>query len=415
MLRREFLYSSLGWTAATLFGPGLKLGQSLALEASTTLPLVQARMSDALCQSYLINTKIFFNKSAYAHTDAVMDLLKRLGVRGVREKMTVGRSVGTQMQKYAMPLLAEAGIRWHGTVAEVADWEQATFANKEVMDLLTSYYYPRMGNDLSTLMHSFGGCNEVDNRRNGSEWATHARVMQQALWDQAKANPTTRNIPVAGPSTRTDVTATRAADLGDLSAMCDMGNGHLYNKGTSPTREIDEHLGVLRPVFPHVADWIMTETGYNNSPQDNLGKTIPEFASATYAPRAVCDFFTRNTAYCRFELMDDPNAIDYTSQTTINNTSVRDAHFGLVAMTKTTVGESTPDTWREKPEFQTMARFMGLLADRGSVFTPDGLNVQVSGGGSDLQQLLLQKRDGRHYLILWRDVAVATFYPDAKP
>ena len=36
-------------------------------------------------------------------------------------------------------------------------------------------------------------------------------------------------------------------------------------------------------------------------------------------------------------------------------------------------------------------------------------------GGDDLQQTLVQKRDGRHYLLLWRDVDVATAYPDAAP
>jgi hypothetical protein len=189
----------------------------------------------------------------------------------------------------------------------------------------------------------------------------------------------------------------------------------MYNKGTSPTREIDEHLDILRPCFPGIKDYIFTETGYNNSPADRLGKPVPEFASAISAVRGICDFFKRNSVYGRFELLDDPNRIDYTSQETINRTAVRDAHFGLVAMTKDTVKESTPDTWRKKAEFYSTKHLLGLLADPGPAFTPAPLALSVTGGGSDLQQILLQKRNGKHYLILWRDVQVSELFPEATP
>ncbi len=414
-LRTGFAAGSLAVVSATtgMRGP---LGSSQPAFADVTPPLVPARMAEDLCGSYLINTKLFYATKVYKHTDAVIDLLKELGARGIREHVTVGKSIGTRNQQYAMPVLAAAGCRWHGTVGNVTDWQNATSVNKQAVDFLASYYAPRMGGDLSALMHSFGGCNEVDNvTNNGPDWAAHARIMQAALWKQAKANSATWNVPVAGPSTRTDFTPARAAALGDLSAISEMGNGHLYNKGRSPSGEIDEHLSILNPVFPNATRWIMTETGYNNSPQDNKGKTVPESASATYVVRGICDFFKRNTAYCRFELLDDPDVIDYTSQSSINRTAERQAHFGLVAMTTSTIATSTPDTWRKKPEFYATKNLLGLMSDRGGSFTPAALNVSVTGGGSDLQQLLLQKRDGRHYLLLWRDVQVCTNYPDASP
>ena len=103
--------------------------------------------------------------------------------------------------------------------------------------------------------------------------------------------------------------------------------------------------------------------------------------------------------------------IDHASQETINRTASREAHFGLVAMTEPTVAASTPETWRHKPEFYATQRFLRLLSDRGSAFTPVPLRARVSGGGDDLRQLVVQKRDGRHYLLLWRDVDVAETYP----
>ncbi|MEO8329550.1 MAG: hypothetical protein ABI586_06065, partial [Candidatus Nanopelagicales bacterium] len=104
--------------------------------------------------------------------------------------------------------------------------------------------------------------------------------------------------------------------------------------------------------------------------------------------------------YGRFELLDDPDPIDYSNQTTINQTAIRDAHFGLVAMTKGTVAQATPDTWRKKPEFYATKRLLHLLADPGPDFAAAPLNLTVTGGGPGLKTLLLQKRNGKHYLAL---------------
>lgn len=416
MDRRTFLSTGLASIASLKAGMASPVYASPRAETLTdsTLPLMPARCAEDLCASFLVNTKIFYKDSVYGHTDAVIDLLKELGTRAVRERVITGTSGGARNQQYAMPRLANAGTRWHGTICNLEDWSNATTANKAVIDFLASYYAPKVGGNLATLMRSLGGCNEIDNARHGREWGKHARIMQTALWNQAKANPRTRGIPLAGPSTRTDYTLSRAAELGDLSAISEIGALHYYNQGTSPTRGISERISISRRNFPQATQWVVVETGYNNSPQSDLGKTLPEAASATYVIRGICDFFRRRAVYGRFELLDDPDVIDYTSQTTINRTAEREAHFGLVAMTKGTVGAATPDTWRKKPEFYATQRFLSLLSDRGPAFTPAGLHLKVAGGSSDLQQLLVQKRSGKHYLMLWRDVEVSTLYPNPK-
>ena len=409
MRRREFL-SAVGVGAASTILPGAVIAATSEGVRARGITPHPARMADLVPQNYMINTKIFYASRVYGHTDAVIDLLTELGVRTIRERVTTGTSLGTRNQLYAMPRLAAAGTKWHATVSELGDWASAPAVNKQAIDFLVARHAPLVGGDLSHLMHSFGGCNEIDGH-NDPEWAAHARIMQRALWEQAKANPRTAGIPVAGPSTRTDFDARRAAELGDLSQWSEWGNAHLYNKGTSPSRAIDQHLAILRPVFPGRDRYIFTETGYNNSPQDNLGVTVPEEAAAKYAVRGICDFFRRNAIYGRFELLDDPDPIDHTSQASINHTANREAHFGLVAMTKDTVQEATPDTWRKKPEFYATKRLLHLLSDRGPAFTPEPLRVQITGDTSDVHHILLQKRNGRHYLVLWRDVVVAKPYP----
>ncbi|MDQ3104037.1 MAG: hypothetical protein M3Q87_02225, partial [Actinomycetota bacterium] len=73
-----------------------------------------------------------------------------------------------------------------------------------------------------------------------------------------------------------------------------------------------------------------------------------------------------------------------------------------------------PDTWRKKPEFYATSRLLKLLADVGPAFSPSPFEMTVSGATPDVQHLLLQKRDGRHYLVLWRDVDVCEYYPSGK-
>lgn len=387
-------------------------------EVAVPTPM-RARRSDEVCDAYALNTKTFYGSSVYSYTEAVIGLLQDLGVRTVRERLTTGSSPGALRQQYAMPRLARSGIRWHATVAELADWPNARAVTQDVMRMVTDYYLPAVDGDLSSLIHSFGGCNEVDgpvvNGAVDPAWADHARLMQTELWQQAKADPRTSSIPVAGPSTRSDVTRARALELGDLSAVCDWGNAHLYGRGTSPTRTIDAHIDKLRPCFPDASTWFFTETGYNNSPQVNAGHTVSEDAAATYALRGICDYFVRDCIYGRFELLDDLDDIDYSTQETINLTANREAHYGIVAVGGTSMTSATPDTWRKKPEFYATRRLLQLMADPGPAHTPEPLSLSIASDGSDLQQALVQKRDGRHYLLLWRDVKVAETYPEALP
>jgi len=380
--------------------------------------MMPARMADDVCETYMVNTKLWWKDSVYGHTDAVVNLLKDLGVRIVRERLTTGTSTGTRNQQRAMLALAASGCRWHATIGNLTDWKNAGAVNRNAMSHLSSYYKPRVGGDLSRLIHSLGGCNEINGPvyygHVDSNWAYHARIMQKALWAAAKNNAATSRLAVAGPSTRTDTTRTQAALLGDLSAICDTGNAHMYNRGTSPTRYIDDHIALLRTCFPKVRNWVFTETGYNDSEQSNLGVTIPTEAVASYVVRGIGDFFNRRSVYGRFELLDDPDVIDSSTQSRINQTTEREAHFGLIAMTKNTVKAPSPDTWVKKPEFYAVQRFLALLSDRGPSFSPSGLSLAITGGGSGLQKSLVQKRNGKHYLLLWRDVELAKPYPDGR-
>lgn len=405
--RRGFL--GLTAAAAVAAAAGVRAAQTWTPDLPVVLS--SARPADEVCAAYAVNTKLFYANRVYGYTDGVVDLLTELGVRTVRERVATGSSPGAQAQLVAMPRLAAAGIRWHPTVGLLEDWPEAAAATSAALGQLTGPYARAVDGDLGGLVHSLGGCNEVDGQGD-PEWAAHARLMQAELWQQARSHPLLADVPVTGPSTRTDVTPARAEALGDLSAVSDWGNAHLYLHGRSPTPQIDPHLAILERCFPRAERWFFTESGYNNAPIDDTGPTVREQAAATYSVRALCDFFTRDSIYGRFELLDDPDPIDFTNQSTVNATAERQAHFGLVAMPADSVSAATPDTWRRKPEFYATKRLLRLMSDPGPVFRTDPFRIVVI-GGAQAQRALVQKRDGRHYLLLWRDVDVATPYPDA--
>jgi len=54
-----------------------------------------------------------------------------------------------------------------------------------------------------------------------------------------------------------------------------------------------------------------------------------------------------------------------------------------------------------KPSFVAVSNLISLLADPDAEFTPSDLRYALSGNVTDLRQLVLQKQDGTHYLILW--------------
>ena len=58
-----------------------------------------------------------------------------------------------------------------------------------------------------------------------------------------------------------------------------------------------------------------------------------------------------------------------------------------------------------KPAFGALANLLALLADPGGPLQASALSYALQGEIADVQQLLLQKRDGSFQLLLWQEVA----------
>jgi hypothetical protein len=199
------------------------------------------------------------------------------------------------------------------------------------------------------------------------------------LYETVKGNSSLSRFPVAGPS------IVRNQDqLGDISAYLDYGNTHFYIGGDHPGRtgEFSLEQFLKRASINSGSKPVMaTEFGYNNALNSTTGiKSAPEKASGKYVPRSYLLQFNRGlTRVYNYELIDQ-------------GTDLADAeqNFGLLR------NDGSP-----KPAFIALKNLIGLLKDPGPSFSAGSLSYTLSGATSNVQRTLLQKRDGRFYLILW--------------
>jgi hypothetical protein len=59
----------------------------------------------------------------------------------------------------------------------------------------------------------------------------------------------------------------------------------------------------------------------------------------------------------------------------------------------------------EKPAFTALKNLIAVLADPGPSFSPGLLSYSLTGDTGGISRLLLTKRNGRFYLVLWQEVS----------
>jgi hypothetical protein len=225
------------------------------------------------------------------------------------------------------------------------------------------------------------GCNEHDIFNNlGFPSAT--RNYQQSLFSTFNNDAATANCPVAAMSLGQ---GGNADNLGRVDGMCDFGNMHSYEAdGKQPGTDL---RGWFLPQYrqycvPAPKGLVVTETGYNYK---NFGSGISDQAGGIYIPRLLLEHFIEGIRRCYiYELIDrgsDP--------------AQEQQRFGLVRYDGT-----------NRPSFTTLKNIISLIKDTNASYTPGTLNYTLGGDVSNLQSILVQKSDGRFFLILYRRVSV---------
>lgn len=242
------------------------------------------------------------------------------------------------------------------------------------------------------------------------DWAGSLRKYQSELYRIVKADPDLKDVPVVGPS----LTSPEACQkVGDLSAAMDFGCGHFYRSVRFPGSigwggrfdfppyggglygGMDYNIASARVVCDRKPVW-STETGYATH---NEG--ISEAVQSKYVPRLFAEFFRLGIVRTHhYELLDERN-----------DRKDDQANFGLLR-----------HDYSEKPAFTALKGLIRLLSDNqwdadrkrwtASAFKPDTLDFRLDGATKNIRTVLLQKRDGDFYLLLWQEVADPKFHTE---
>lgn len=340
--------------------------------AASAQAATQAREADGVVESIGVNTHLGYTESPYEDFPLVEQRLQELGIRYIRDSVSLERpDVYSRLRQ-----LAADGIHLDAIAGDpLQRWDTGTI--DEQLDLIQS--------ELSSSAISIEGPNEYD-LQGDPNWVSVLREYTRQLWEGVKARPKLATLPIVGPSI---VGHEGEAAVGDLTPWIDYGNTHTYLSGAMPETESiwDSELSAAAQNSGALPVQV-TETGYHNGVNGTVGHLpASEKAAGIYMPRLFLENFrrglTRSFAYELLDQRNDPSKTDI------------EAAFGLLR-----------NDFSKKPAAIAIERLIGLLSDKGRKFVPGSLSYSLEGAPASAQQLLLQKRDGSFYLVLWNRVSV---------
>lgn len=384
--------------------------------AGAALPLVRAEHADSVLDQWGVNVHSSYVLSAadggaYAQQNhsAILDLMSDLGVRIYRDVLKPSFSsngqrsfISTAYKTHGMRCSAVMGRRGG---APTYDAQRRTYRED-----LAAYVTRNPG--FFVQMEGYNEPNYVTGGR-PSDWA--AQVVDHAKWlwnlSASIANKQGVRIPTASASLH-NVTSTRIQDYRDLAALgwanyCHRANIHCYPGPNRPSGLAGSNSDIAQRTQdaytyggfdPRTQPATNTESGYFTSwsgskavswvPPDVHAKYIRKHLMAwrhldrkAATPRGVLHQFY-------YELLDDPDPAG----------TNREANLGLVEVPNRT----DPSTWKVKPAYTKMQRFLAAMADPGAPFKPKALPLSVT-GDSNVRWRLYGKRNGTYQLVLWKD------------
>ncbi len=338
-------------------------------QSSGTYPLVQAYQADSFVNSIGVVTHLSYTNTPYFTAwPRILSALENLGVRHIRDGFydwPAGSPFYAEHQQ-----LNRAGIR---TDYVVPFSEATTPENIE-------QFAPQAGD-----MEAIEAPNECDVAGNcGSSVSSSVDNMLAFLPALDRAGKQL-GVPVLGPALTQPSTY---PTLGNLSSEMQYNNLHVYFGGRNPGSAGWGAPDVEGNQYGSLAFWVnqgdidapnvpamVTETGYMSFPGLPIPWTIPENVEASYIPRTLLLAYKAGIPRTYiYELLDEISSPGY----------------GLLH------SDLTP-----KAAYTALQNLIANLSDPGAGFSPGKLGYAIQGGGSSLNQILFQKRDGSFWLILW--------------
>ncbi len=363
-----------------LIGLGLNLLLLITAAPSVEAASEKARSADDFVDSIGVNTHLYYDQSVYyqKYTSLIKPKLSQLGVRHIRDGGV--RNLNGYMDR--LRELKTLGIR-STLICDPRD--------------LTSNAAVSLIKELGTdVVEAVQGTNEY-NLSGDSNWVNIVRNYQQQLYTAVNGDSVTQNVKVYGPSL---TTGSAYEAVGDLSAYVDYGTMNNYLSGRNPGTKgwgsdnygsLEYNVRVTKKASGS-KQIITTESGYHSVVSTSDGhRGVPEDVSGKYTPRLFLEQFNYGI----------PRTFTYELINAYNSPNSLYMNFGLLR-----------SDGSEKPAFVALKNLIGLLKDPGSQFTPGSLDYFLGGSTANIHHTLLQKRDGRFYLILWKEVS--SFNVDTK-
>lgn len=383
-----------------------------SLTAATVLAK-PARQADKLVEAAGINTHFGYENTAYFGLEynnrPVQDILKdrliELGVRHIRDNLQGGGHHYGFLNELAGIRTPQQpnGIK---TIAIARDWKNYPIDHIVTTEVAEA---ARLFNQSNQPLEAFEVRNEQDSYEE-DQLAARIVLLQKAFYEAVKAQPGMQNLPVLGPSfaqTRgwpvavdSPILAEAAATGIKLSNYIDIANLHSYSGVLNDTAHIcppEQLCAFFSRPYRH-ADAIedyrrlsgskpvyTTETGYSlDWPAEQLDKIekdqqLAEADVARMVPRTLADSFDKGIQRVYFYQLADHE---------------ENFHF-------------LNSDYSPRQQFIALRNTLRLLNDPGRDFEPDELDYRLSGDTRGVRELLLQKRDGTFYLLLWQAVGRA--------
>jgi hypothetical protein len=341
---------------------------SVASASFTVVPQLsseQAAESDSFVDSIGVQTHASYINTSYGNWTQVIAALKSLGARHIRDGLPVSSTYVSNFQQ-----LAVAGI---GCTCGFALPNSLTAAE------ISSFVQQVKS------VEALEAPNECDASSNCGGGGTTGVANVDAFLPILDAASSLTSIPVVGPSFELQL---GYASAGNIASLMNYNNLHVYFGGRNPGSTGWGEVDPQGNSYGSLAWWIdqgnldapgtpdmVTETGYMAFPTATQSGTIPESVEASYIPRTLLLTFAKGIKRTFiYELVDETTTTGY----------------GLLA-----------NDFSAKPAFTSLKNMISTLADPGAAFTAGSLAYTVTGNTNTMRHLLLQKRDGSYWLVLW--------------
>jgi hypothetical protein len=348
--------------------PPRKIGGATfhSLLSASILPAEQASSAAAFVGQIGVVTHLSYTNTPY-YTDfpQILSALQTLGVHHIRDGYYPWPATSPIIQNHQQ--LAAAGI----TTDYVVPYDLTT----------TPQSIEQFATEVQD-MESLEAPNECD--VSGACGANPIADVASFL-PVVDAAATNLQVPVVGPAFALQTSYLTA---GNFAPEITVNNLHLYFGGRNPGSSgwggddaqgnsygsVDYWLDMAAADGPGLASEV-TETGYMAYPATSTPYTLPESVEASYTPRTLLLSFQHGIPETfLYELIDEPSSPGY----------------GLLH------ADLSP-----KPAYTAVQNLIATLSDDGASFTPGSLPYTISGGDSNLNQMLFEKSDGSFWLVLW--------------